>query len=298
MAIIGHIGLGAMGGRIASRLLDAGHTVIGYNRTRSKAQWLVDKGMRWADTPRDVARAADVVIVMVTDSSSLESVALAPDGFVNGVRPETVIIGMSTVGPSISRAIAARVRQAGGDMVDAPVSGSVLTLEQNKLSIMVGGRASTFERVKPILEQIGPKVTHVGDNGLALSMKIAINLSLTVQMLAFCEGVLLAEKSGISRETAVDVITHSAVASPLIQYRGPMVLGLPAEAWFSVAMMQKDMRLAQELGRELDVPLPTAAVSNEFLTAAHAMGLADEDFASIFSVLASLAGRPPAPRSS
>jgi len=298
MAIIGHIGLGAMGGRIASRLIDAGHTVVGHNRTQSKAQWLVDKGLRWADTPRDVARAADVVIVMVTDSASLESVALAPAGFVNGVRPDTVIIDMSTISPSVSRAIAERVRQAGGDMVDAPVSGSVLTLEQNKLSIMVGGRAATFDRIKPLLEAIGPKVTHVGDNGLALSMKIAINLSLTVQMLAFSEGVLLAEKSGISRETAVEVITHSAVASPLLQYRGPMVLGLPAEAWFDVAMMQKDMRLAQELGRELDVPLPTAAISNEFLTAAHAMGLAREDFAAIFNVLASLAGRPPASRSS
>jgi 3-hydroxyisobutyrate dehydrogenase-like beta-hydroxyacid dehydrogenase len=296
MAIIGHIGLGAMGGRIASRLLDAGHTVVGYNRTRSKAQWLIDKGMRWADTPRDVARAADCVIVMVTDSASLESVAQAPDGFLNGVRPETVIIDMSTISPSTSRAIAERVRQAGGDMVDAPVSGSVLTLEQNKLSIMVGGRASTFDRVKPLLDAIGPKVTHVGDNGLALSMKIAINLSLTVQMLAFSEGVLLAEKSGIARETAVDVLTHSAVASPLLQYRGPMVLGLPAEAWFDVAMMQKDMRLVQELGRELDVPLPTAAISSEFLTAAHAMGLAQEDFAAIFNVLASLAGRPPASR--
>jgi len=287
-----------MGGRIASRLIDAGHTVVGHNRTQSKAQWLVDKGLRWADTPRDVARAADVVIVMVTDSASLESVALEPAGFVSGVRPETVIIDMSTISPSVSRAIAERVRQAGGDMVDAPVSGSVLTLEQNKLSIMVGGRAATFDRIKPLLEAIGPKVTHVGDNGLALSMKIAINLSLTVQMLAFSEGVLLAEKSGISRETAVEVITHSAVASPLLQYRGPMVLGLPAEAWFDVAMMQKDMRLAQELGRELDVPLPTAAISNEFLTAAHAMGLAREDFAAIFNVLASLAGRPPASRSS
>ena len=285
-----------MGGRIASRLLDAGHTVVGYNRTRSKAQWLIDKGMRWAETPCDVARAADCVIVMVTDSASLESVAQGPDGFLKGVRPETVIIDMSTISPSTSRAIAERVRQAGGDMVDAPVSGSVLTLEQNKLSIMVGGRASTFDRVKPLLEAIGPKVTHVGDNGLALSMKIAINLSLTVQMLAFSEGVLLAEKSGISREIAVDVLTHSAVASPLLQYRGPMVLGLPAEAWFNVAMMQKDMRLVQELGRELDVPLPTAAISSEFLTAAHAMGLAQEDFAAIFNVLASLAGRPPASR--
>src|SRR5208282_47114 len=117
---------------------------------------------------------------------------------------------------------------------------------------MAGGRKETFERVKPLLEDIGPKVTYVGGNGLALSMKIATNLSLAVQMMAFCEGVLLAEKSGIARETAVDVLTHSAVASPMIQYRGPFVLQQPEEAWFDVNMLQKDTLLAMELGRQLD----------------------------------------------
>src|SRR6202171_1712875 len=130
---------------------------------------------------------------------------------------------------------------------------------------MVGGRAETFERVKPVLLDIGPKVTHVGDNGLALVMKIATNLSLAAQMLAFSEGVLLAEKSGIPREVAVDVLTHSAVASPMVQYRGPFVLQMPDEAWFDVNMMQKDMLLALEMGRQLDVPMPTTAVTNEFL---------------------------------
>jgi 3-hydroxyisobutyrate dehydrogenase-like beta-hydroxyacid dehydrogenase len=133
-------------------------------------------------------------------------------------------------------------------------------------------------------------VTHVGDNGLALAMKIAVNLSLAVQMMAFSEGVLLAEKSGIARETAVDVLTHSAVASPMIQYRGPFVLQQPEEAWFDVNMMQKDMLLALELGRQLDVPLPTTAVSNEFLTAARGMGMAKLDFAVVFDVLARMSG--------
>src|SRR5205085_10989107 len=113
---------------------------------------------------------------------------------------------------------------------------------------MVGGRRDTFERIKPVLEDIGPKVTYVGENGLALVMKIAANLSLAVQMLAFSEGVLLAEKSGIKRETAVDVLMHSAIASPMVVYRGPFVLKMPAEAWFNVNMMQKDMLLALELG--------------------------------------------------
>ena len=155
---------------------------------------------------------------------------------------------------------------------------------------MVGGRRETFDRLKPILEDIGPKVTYVGDNGLALSMKIATNLSLAVQMLAFSEGVLLAEKSGIKREVAVDVLTNSAVASPMIKYRGPFVLTMPEEAWFDVNMMQKDMMLALDMGRALDVPLPTTAVSNEFLTAARGMGFEKKDFAVVFDVLAQMAG--------
>jgi 3-hydroxyisobutyrate dehydrogenase len=175
-------------------------------------------------------------------------------------------------------------------MVDAPVSGSVITLQQGKLSVMVGGEKSAFDRAKPLLDDVGPRVTHVGPNGLALSMKIAINLSLAVQMLAFSEGVLLAEKSGIPRETAVDVMTHSVIGSPMVQYRGPMVLEMPDEAWFDVNMMQKDMLLALEMGRQLNVPLPTTAVTNEMLTAARGMGLDKKDFAILFDVLARMAG--------
>jgi 3-hydroxyisobutyrate dehydrogenase-like beta-hydroxyacid dehydrogenase len=194
------------------------------------------------------------------------------------------------VSPAYSREVAAKVRAKGADMVDSPVSGSVITLQQGKLSVMVAGRPETFERVKPLLLDIGPKVTYVGDNGLALAMKIASNLSLAVQMLAFSEGVLLAEKSGIKREVAVEVLTHSAIASPMVQYRGPFVLQLPDEAWFNVNMMQKDMLLALDLGRQLNIPMPTTAVANEFLTAARGMGLAEKDFAVVFDVLAQMSG--------
>jgi 3-hydroxyisobutyrate dehydrogenase-like beta-hydroxyacid dehydrogenase len=290
MANLGYIGLGVMGSQMVDRLMTHGHTVTGYNRTRAKAQWLIDKGMKFADTPRGVAEAADVVFSMVTNSSALEHVAHGPDGIVAGLSADKVLIDMSTVSPGVSKSLAAKVREKGADMVDAPVSGSVITLQQGKLSVMVGGTKETFERVKPLLLDVGPKVTHVGDNGLALVMKIATNLSLAVQMLAFSEGVLLAEKSGIPREVAVDVITHSAVASPMIQYRGPMVLNMPEEAWFNVNMMQKDMLLAMELGRHVDVPLPMTASANEMLTAARGMGLAERDFAIVFQVLARMSG--------
>ena len=290
MAKVGFIGLGVMGSQMVDRLLSKGHTVTGYNRTREKAEWLVKKGMRWADSARAVTSASDYTFAMVTNAAAIQAITEGPEGLLSGLSTGKIFIDMSTVSPTVSRALAAKVRDAGADMVDAPVSGSVITLQQGKLSVMVGGRAETFEKIKLLLLDIGPKVSHVGDNGLALSMKIAINLSLAVQMLAFSEGVLLAEKSGISREVAVDVLTHSAVASPMIQYRGPFVLQQPEEAWFDVNMMQKDMVLAMDLGRQLDVPLPTTAVSNEFLTAARGLGWTKYDFACMFDVLAAMSG--------
>jgi 3-hydroxyisobutyrate dehydrogenase-like beta-hydroxyacid dehydrogenase len=290
MAKLGFIGLGVMGGNMVARLLEKGHTVTGYNRTRAKAQWLIDKGMEFADSPKAVAEASEITFSMVTNSTALHAVTDGPEGLLAGIGKDKFHIDMSTVSPEVSRALAAKVREKGADMIDAPVSGSVITLQQGKLSVMVGGRKETFEHLKPLLLDIGPKVTYVGDNGLALCMKIAVNLQLQVQMMAFSEGVLLAEKSGIAREVAVDVMVHSAIASPMIQYRGPFVLKQPPEAWFDVNMMQKDMLLAMELGRKLNVPVPTTAVSNEFLTAARGMGLEKLDFACVFEVLAAMAG--------
>jgi 3-hydroxyisobutyrate dehydrogenase-like beta-hydroxyacid dehydrogenase len=290
MAKLGFIGLGVMGGQMVKRLLDKGHTVKGYNRTRQKAIWLIERGMQWADSPREVAAASDITFAMVTHGGALVSITEGPDGLLAGIGKGQTFIDMSTVSPAVSRALADKVRAKGAEMVDAPVSGSVITLQEGKLSVMVGGSRETFGRVKPLLLDIGPKVTHVGGNGVALSMKIAINLSLAVQMLAFSEGVLLAEKSGIPREVAVDVLVNSAVASPMIKYRGPFVLRQPDEAWFDVNMMQKDMLLAMELGRQLNVPVPTTAVTNEFLTAARGMGWEKLDFAVVFDVLAKMSG--------
>jgi 3-hydroxyisobutyrate dehydrogenase len=290
MVRLGFVGLGVMGGRIARRLLNSGHPLTGYNRTKSKAQWLLEGGMKWGETPRAVAQEVDVVFTMVTNTRALQDVAGGPDGLLAGLGPGKIFVDMSTVSPSASRELADQVAARQAQMLDAPVSGSVSTLEEGKLSIMVGGDRSAFEKMKPILQDIGPKVTYVGGNGLAVSMKIATNLSLAVQMLAFSEGVLLAEKSGIPRKTAVEVLMNSVIASPMVKYRGPFVLEMPAEAWFDVDMMQKDMTLALEMGRQLDVPLPTTATTNQFLTAARGMGLAEQDFATIFEVLARMAG--------
>lgn len=290
MAQIGYVGLGVMGGRVARRLLQAGHTVTGYNRTRAKAEWLLADGIRLADSPREVAGASDITFSMVTGTEALRAITGGPDGVLAGLGPGKVYVDMSTVSPAVSEGLAGKVAGLGAAMLDAPVSGSVVTLEEGKLSIMVGGDEDVYERVLPVLRDIGPKVNRVGGNGKAVLMKIASNLSLAVQMVAFSEGVLLATKGGIPKETAVEVLLNSVIASPMLRYRGPFVLKQPDEAWFDVNMMQKDMLLALEAGRDLDVALPTTAVADQLLTTARAIGLEERDFATVFTVLARMSG--------
>ena len=290
MAELGYVGLGVMGSSVTRRLLDAGHTVHVWNRTREKAEPLLEAGAHWADNPREVAERAEIVFTMVTNTAAVRAVFEGDDGILAGLTPGKIYVDMSTASPANSRALAEQVEAAGAQMLDSPVSGTSVTVDQGKASLMVGGDTDAFERAKPILEAIGPKVFHMGGNGTAVGLKIAINLSLAVQMLAFSEGVLLAEKSGIDRERVVEAMLASVIASPMVAYRGPLVLGHPDEVWFDCHMMQKDLNLALEMGRELEVPLPTTAVTNEFLTAANGMGIGDKDFAVIFDVLASMSG--------
>jgi 3-hydroxyisobutyrate dehydrogenase len=298
MARLAFVGLGTMGGRMVRRLLAAGHAVTGYNRTAAKAQALTAVGLEVAPTPRAAAAVADVVFSMVTDSTALGAIALGDNGIVAGLQPDTIWIEMSTVSPATTRELSAAVAGRGAHMLDAPVSGSPITLEAGQLSFMVGGEAAVLERVRPYLLAIGPNITHVGALGLAVTMKIATNLGLAVQMLAFSEAVLLAEKSGIARERAVEALLKSVIASPMVKYRGPFVLGMPAEALFDVGMMQKDLGLALELGRAAAVPLPSTALAQEVLTMARGANLGQYDFAVAFDVLAAMSGLPPSPKAS
>ena len=291
----GFVGLGAMGGRMAKRLLDARFPLVGYNRTAAKAQGLVDAGMRLAKSPRDVAEQADAIFTMVTDSAALEAVTGGPDGILAGLGPGKTYVEMSTVSPDVTRRLGGEVTARGAAMLDAPVSGSPITLEAGQLAFMVGGDPTVLERVRPYLLAMAPGgITHVGPLGLAKTMKIATNLGLAVQMLAFCEAVLLAEKSGIKREVAVEALMKSVIASPMVKYRGPFVIGkMPTDAWFPVPMIQKDMQLALDHGHAVGVPLPLTALTQEWLTMARGSGLGDDDFAILFDVLAGLAGAKP-----
>jgi len=277
---IGFAGLGAMGMGIVPRLLAAGHTVTGWNRTKSKAEPLFKLGMRWADSPREIAAGSEVVFSIVTDAAAVRSVALGDNGIIAGLRADAVYLDMSTIAPDASRAVSAEFAKAGLTMLDAPISGSPVTLAQGKASIMVGGDRAAFERVQPALLAIGANATYIGDSGLAVQMKLAINLVLMVEVIAFCEGVALAEKGGVAREVAVDAMLKSVAASPVLGYRGPFILEgkMPEVPLADVDLQQKDMTLVLELARKMSVPAPLAAAANEMMNACRGLGLGHHDF--------------------
>jgi 3-hydroxyisobutyrate dehydrogenase-like beta-hydroxyacid dehydrogenase len=288
---IGFVGLGHMGGNMAARFLAAGYTVYGESRDRREAEELVHEGLQWRDTPRDVAEAADVLITSLPNDAILESVASGPDGILAGLTEAKIWIDMSTVSPRASREVAKLVQDKGAAMLDAPVSGSVPQVQTGTLTIMVGGGEQAYARVEPILRELGTP-THIGENGQGLVLKLAINISLAVQMLAFAEGLVLAERSGIDAKLAVDVMTQSPIGSPMLKARAELILDLPDEAWFDVSLMQKDVALALDTGRELQVPLPSAATADQLLTLARALGYERRDIASLFEVLEHLTTDP------
>jgi 3-hydroxyisobutyrate dehydrogenase-like beta-hydroxyacid dehydrogenase len=292
---IGLVGLGHMGGNMAARFLAAGYTVYGESRDRGDADELVHEGLQWRGTPREVAEATDVLITSLPSDDVLESVASGRDGVLAGLAEPKVWIDMSTVSPRASRELAKRVQARGAAMLDAPVSGSVPQVQAGTLTIMVGGDEQAYARVEPILRELGTP-THIGENGQGLVLKLAINISLAVQMLAFAEGLVLAERSGIDRKLAVEVMTGSPIGSPMLKARAELVIDLPDEAWFDVSLMQKDVALALDTGRELHVPLPSAAAADSVLTIARAFGYERRDIAALFQVLAHLASEPAHPR--
>jgi 3-hydroxyisobutyrate dehydrogenase-like beta-hydroxyacid dehydrogenase len=289
---VGFIGLGDMGQGIVPRLLAAGHQVTGWNRTADKAAPLLELGMEWAGTPRQAAETAEMVISIVTDASAVETVALGEDGILSGLPSDGIYADMSTIDPDASRRIATTFAEAGLTMLDAPLSGSPISLEQDKASVMVGGDRAAFERVRPVLEAIGPTVTYIGAIGMAVQMKVAINLCLIVEMVAFSEAVALAEKGGVDRAVAVDAMLKSVVASPVMGYRGPFILegNMPDKPLANVTLQQKDMLLALDLGRRQGSPVPLAAAANEMLNACHGLGLSHRDFVTVFDVYRRLSG--------
>lgn len=287
---MGWIGLGDMGQVIIPRLLGAGHHVTGWNRTPAKADQLLEQGMGWADTPRELAAASDLVFSMVTDADAVTAVALGDDGVIAGLPEGAVYLDMSTIDPEVSRTVAAAFSERGLVMLDAPLSGSPVTIRQGSASTMVGGDRQAYAKVEPVLLDIGSKVSYIGPSGTAVQMKVAINLTLIVEMVVFCESVALAEKGGVDRAVAVDAMLKSVVASPVMGYRGPFILEMPEKPLADVTLQQKDMVLALEVARRQGSPVPLAAVANELLNACRGLGIDHRDFVTVFDVYHMLSG--------
>jgi 3-hydroxyisobutyrate dehydrogenase-like beta-hydroxyacid dehydrogenase len=254
---------------------------------------LVEAGMLWAETPCEVAEQSELVFAIVTDAKAVKAVALAADGIVAGLKPGGIFIDMSTIEPDESRSVAAEFAKAGCIMLDGPLSGSPVTVVQGNASIMIGGDEAAFERVKPVLLAIGPKVTRIGGNGLACQMKIAVNLLLMVEVICFGEAVALAEKGGVAREVALDAMLKSVAASPVLGYRGQFILDgkMPEVPLADVTLQQKDMLLALNLGRTLGSPVPLAAAANEMMNACRGLGIDGNDFVVAHQVYRRLGGQ-------
>jgi 3-hydroxyisobutyrate dehydrogenase-like beta-hydroxyacid dehydrogenase len=285
---LGFIGLGHMGGNMAARLLAVGYRVYGEDRSREHAQHLVDRGLHWCDTAREVAEAADVVFTSLPDDHVLEDVASAPDGILAGLAAGKTWVDVSTVSPEASRVLARRAQERGARMLDAPVSGSVPQVQSGTLTIMVGGDEDAYARVEPVLRKLGTP-THIGDNGQGLALKLAINISLAVQMLAFSEGLLLAERSGVDVQRALDVMASSPIGSPMLRARASIILDPPQDAWFDLGFMHKDIELALAAGRGLEIPLPAAERADEVIRRAHALGYEHRDLAALYQTLGQIA---------
>jgi 3-hydroxyisobutyrate dehydrogenase-like beta-hydroxyacid dehydrogenase len=285
---IGFVGLGHMGGNMAARFLAAGYPVYGVQRSREHAQQLIEQGLQWRDSSREVAEAADVVFTSVPDDAALEEVASGEDGILAGLAAGKTWVDVSTVSPQLSRELAGRVRAQGASMLDAPVSGSVPQVQAGTLTIMVGGDEAAYSEIEPLLRELGTP-NYVGDNGQGLALKLAINISLAVQMLAFAEGLLLAERSGVDRQRALDIMEASPIGSPMLRARASIILDPPEEAWFDLGFMHKDIELALATAKELGIPLPTAERADEVLERAEALGYERRDLAALFQALEQIA---------
>jgi 3-hydroxyisobutyrate dehydrogenase-like beta-hydroxyacid dehydrogenase len=273
---------------MAARFLAAGYPVYGVQRSREHAQQLIEQGLQWRDSPREVAEAADVVFTSVPDDAALEDVASGEDGILAGLGEGTTWVDVSTVSPQLSRELAGRARAHGAAMLDAPVSGSVPQVQAGTLTIMVGGDEAAYREVEPLLRVLGTP-NYVGDNGQGLALKLAINISLAVQMLAFAEGLLLAERSGVDRQRALDIMEASPIGSPMLRARASIILDPPEEAWFDLRFMHKDIELALATARKLRIPLPTAERAGEVLEHAQALGYERRDLAALFRALEQIA---------
>ena len=289
MKRIGFIGIGLMGQHMARRLLEGGYLLTVWNRTGEKASSLLAAGAAWADSPKAVAQASDVVITMVTDSKASEGVICGTGGVLEGVHPGLILIDMGSIAPEVSRSIAARARAGGVSMLDAPVTGNPIVASEGKLGIMVGGPKETFETCLPILEKMGIKIVYVGENGKGSTLKLINNLILAVAIEAVAEAFVLATKVGIDPQKVIEITSVGGARTGAMETRGPRMARHEFTPHFSTNNMYKDLSGAMRLAEEAGVSLPAASISMEMLRAAKSQGKGDLDSCAVMTVLEALA---------
>ncbi|MDP6380028.1 MAG: NAD(P)-dependent oxidoreductase [Phycisphaerae bacterium] len=289
---IGFIGLGTMGKAMAERLLDAGYLMTVWNRTAEKADSLVEAGARRGHVPMDVAKAAKFVIIMVTDDAALDNVLFGEHGLVRGIKRGTVVINSSTTSPAISYRAARTFSGRGFDYIEAPVTKNASAARQGALQILVGGKREAFTKAKPILETLGKSIHYIGDIGRAGVMKLACNLLAATMQQGFAEFFVFAKKAGIPFETVMEVLHAGPVDSPIYRSTEQAVVNPGGGVNFYLRHMLKDVNLALDLSRQMDLPLPLAAATRQMLVAARNLGRGDKDCSTIVELMAELAGVP------
>ena len=287
---IGFIGLGIMGLPMARNLLKAGYQVVAYNRTSSKAEEVVEDGATTAASPKEVSERASVIITMLTDSSDVEEVVLGQNGVLKGIQSNAVLIDMSTISPSVTRAIAERVEEKNGRMLDAPVSGGSWGAIEGTLSIMVGGEKSVFDRCLPVFQAMGKNIVHTGPNGMGQTTKLVNQILVAGTMNAVAEAMVFAASSGANLETTIEAVKGGAAGSWQLQNLGPRLIRGDFAPGFMVRLQQKDLRLILEGAREMRLSLPATALINQLFASLEASGNGGEGTQALVKVHERLTG--------
>jgi 3-hydroxyisobutyrate dehydrogenase-like beta-hydroxyacid dehydrogenase len=289
MQRIGFVGIGLMGQQMSRRLLAAGFPVMVWNRTKARAADLLAAGAAWGESPRALAEASDVVIVMVTDSAASEAVIAGPQGVLAGTHPELTLIDMGSVAPETSRAMAERARAKGVPMLDAPVTGNPKVASEGKLGIMVGGAQVTFDACLPIFQAMGVKIIHVGENGKGTTLKLINNLIMGVAIQAVAEALVLAQKAGIDPVKVQEITSVGGARTGAMETRGRRMITHDFSPHFSANNMYKDLSTALKLADEVGASLPATSIAREMLRAVKSQGKGELDSCAVLTVIEALA---------
>ena len=289
MQRIGFVGIGLMGQQMSRRLLAAGFPVTVWNRTKTRAADLLAAGASWGDSPRALAEASDVAIVMVTDSAASEVVICGPQGVLEGAHPGLTLIDMGSVAPETSRAMAERALAKGVPMLDAPVTGNPKVASEGKLGIMVGGPRETFDACLPIFQAMGVKIIHVGENGKGTTLKLINNLIMGVAIQAVAEALVLAQKAGIDPVKVQDITSVGGARTGAMETRGRRMITHDFSPHFSANNMYKDLSTALKLAEEVGASLPATSIAREMLRAVKSQGKGELDSCAVLTVIEGLA---------